>query len=431
MPRIVIIGGGAGGLVLATLLGRKLGRTRKANITLVDSQLTHIWKPLLHEVASGSLDPYRDELNYFAQAARSHFEFQPGTFTDLDRQRKVVLLDDFEDAGGDKVLAARELSYDYLVLAVGSTTNDFGTSGAQDFAVHLHTRDQAERFHQMLLNHYYRAKVYARAEKLGIAIVGAGATGVELAAEICHAAPLLVRYGLEQIKPSDITVSLIEAGPRILSALDERTAGDAHRELERIGVQILLNESVSEVNNEGINTKSGRFIPAQIRVWSAGVKAPALLDDLAGLVNGRGNTLKVDSHLRTQDTCIFAIGDCANFSWTSSDGKEQTAPPRAQTAYLQAKWLSRYLPDLLAGREVPAFKYKDYGSLISLSESRAVGNLMGNLTGTINVDGLIARLMYTSLYRRHQAVLYGWPRMLMLVAKDLLIRRTGPKVKMH
>lgn len=430
-PRIVIVGGGAGGLVLATLLGRTLGEKNRARITLVDAELTHIWKPLLHEVASGSLNPYRDELNYFAQAHRNHFEFQPGTLTGLDRERKVILLGDLNDSTGDKVLDARELPYDYLVLAVGSITNDFDTPGAQDFSIHLDTREQAERFHHTLLNHYYRAQANGKRQELGIAIVGAGATGVELAAEVRHAAPLLARYGLQQIQPADVTVTLIEASPRILSGLDGRIAADAHRELEKIGVHILLNESVTNVDENGITTKSGRVIPAQIRVWSAGVKAPELMKGLAGLSNGRGNTLEVDAFLRTADPCIFALGDCAYFSWKTPKGETKTAPPRAQTAFIQAKWLTEHFPDLIAGRQVPPFKYKDYGSLVSLSESRAVGNLMGNLTGSINLDGFIARLMYASLYRRHQAVLYGWTRMFVFVVKDLLIQKTGPRVKMH
>ncbi|MDO9521038.1 MAG: NAD(P)/FAD-dependent oxidoreductase [Pseudohongiella sp.] len=431
LPRIVIVGGGAGGLVLATLLGRKLGKKKLASVILADTQLTHIWKPLLHEVAAGSLNPYEDELNYFAQAHRNHFEFQPGTLTGLDRERKVILLDDMKDTDGEKVLDARELSYDYLVLAVGSVTNDFGTTGAQDFSIHLDTRQQAEYFHRTMLNHYYRAEASGKTEALGIVIVGAGATGVELAAEVHHAIPVLARYGLDRIQPADVTITLVESGSRILSGLDDRTAAEAHKELEKIGVQVLLNESVSEVSADGITTKSGRFVSAQLRVWSAGVKAPDFMKGLAGLHNERGNTLVVDDFLRTDDPYIFALGDCAYCNAQTASGKRRAVPPRAQSAFLQAKWLTKHFPDLMAGNPVPAFEYRDYGSLISLSEARTVGNLMGNLTGRVNVDGYIARLMYVSLYRRHQAVLYGWTRTFIFVLRDLLIRKSGPRLKMH
>lgn len=431
VARIVIVGGGAGGLVLATLLGRKLGKRRRALITLVDAQLTHVWKPLLHEVAAGSLNPYQDELNYFAQAHRNHFEFQPGRMTDLDRGRRVILLDDMQDPGGDVVVEAREIRYDYLVIATGSQSNDFGTPGAAEHTTPLDTRQQAERFHRTLLNHYYRAKANGGAEPLGIAIIGAGATGVELAAEIHHAARILTRYGLDEIEPADVLINLIEAGPRILPALDERVAAGAHQELSRIGVRVLVNQKVSAINADGVTTEDATFIPAQIRVWAAGVKAPEMLQGLGGLTNGRNNTLLVDNHLRTEDPRIFAIGDCAYCVETLPDGSERPVPPRAQSAFLQAKWLTRHFDSLMLGHSVPPFQYKDYGSLISLSETKAVGKVMGNLTGKVNVEGRIARMMYLSLYRRHQAVLYGWPRMLIFVIKDLLVRNSGPKLKMH
>jgi len=431
VARIVIVGGGAGGLVLATLLGRKLGKRRKAHITLVDSQLTHVWKPLLHEVAAGSLNPYQDELNYFAQAHRNHFEFQPGAMTGLDRERRVIRLDDMQDTGGDLVVEARELPYDYLIMATGSRSNDFGTPGAQAHTTPLDTRQQAERFHRALLNHYYRAKARGDSEALSIAIVGAGATGVELAAEVHHAAKILTRYGLDEIEPANVIIHLIEAAPRILPALDEGISAGAHKELSRIGVHVWVKQMVSSVSANGITTADGTFIPAQIRVWAAGVKATDLMKGLGGLRNGKNNTLMVDSTLRTDDSRIFAIGDCAYCLETLADGTQRPVPPRAQSAFLQAKWLTRHFEDLMLGKQVPPFHYKDYGSLISLSETRAVGKVMGNLTGKINVEGRIARIMYLSLYRRHQAVLYGWTRMTVFVLKDLLVRNSGPRLKMH
>ena len=430
-PRIVIVGGGAGGLVLATLLGRKLGKRQKAHITLVDSQLTHIWKPLLHEVAAGSLNPYEDELNYFAQAYRNDFEFQPGAMTSIDRERRVIVLDDMQDTSGNVVLEARELPYDYLVLATGSLSNDFGTPGAAAFTMPLDTRLQAEHFHRTMLSHYYRAKAKGNSETLSIAIVGAGATGVELAAEVHHAARILTRYGLDEIEPANVVINLIEAAPRILPALEERISNGAAEQLQRIGVRVWVNQKVESVNAKGITTADGTFIPAQIRVWAAGVKAAQLLKNFGGLSNGKNNTLLVDDNLRTEDPRIFALGDCAYCLETLPDGSQRPVPPRAQSAFLQAKWLTRHFPELIEGKQVPPFRYKDYGSLISLSNKRAIGKIMGNLTGKINVEGRIARIMYLSLYRRHQAVLYGWTRMIVFVFKDLLIRNSGPRLKMH
>jgi NADH dehydrogenase len=180
--RILIVGGGAGGLELATRLGKTQGKRGAAHITLVDANLTHIWKPLLHEVAAGSLNAHDDELNYVAQAKWNHFQFQLGRMSGLDRTAKQIQLSATLDEAGHELVPERSLNYDTLVIAVGSNTNDFGTVGAAQHCLFLDSREQAERFHQQLLNHYLRAHAGSENEKISVAIVGAGATGVELAA---------------------------------------------------------------------------------------------------------------------------------------------------------------------------------------------------------------------------------------------------------
>lgn len=433
VPHVVIVGGGAGGLVLATLLGNRHGRRGDMRVTLVDAQLTHIWKPLLHEVAAGSLNPYEDEVNYFAQAQRHGFSFQPGRMIAIDRERRRIRLDEMQDAAGEPVVETREIPYDWLVIAVGSTANDFGTPGAREHCIYLDTRAQAERFHRALLNTYYRAKALGETgSALDVAIVGAGATGVELAAEIHYAARALAKYGLDEIRPTDVNITLIEAADRILPVLSPRVSRMAQRELEALGVKVLTGEQVTGIDAQGLDTKSGKRIRAQLRVWSAGIKAPDFLAGIAGLERARGNTLVVDSHLRTtRDPRIFALGDCAACSYTGADGAPARVPPRAQSAYQQARWLARALPALIAGREVAPFRWHDRGSLVSLSTHSSVGQLMGNLTGDINVEGRIARWMYISLYRMHQAALHGWLRTLVFMLKDVLGRSTGPRLKLH
>lgn len=431
-PKIVIVGGGAGGLVLASLLGRKLGKKKQAKITLVDEQLTHIWKPLLHEVAAGSLNPYQDELNYFAQGKHNHFSFQPGRLIALDREDKTITLDDLQDELGEQVFPARKIHYDYLVLAIGSVANDFSTPGAKEHCIYLDTRSQAERFHRTFLSYYYRAKASGdKNDKLDIAIIGAGATGVELAAEVHHAAEVLLHYGLDEIKPTDVKISLIEGAAHVLPALNHHISMAVEEQLEHIGVDVWIGEKVTRVDKQGIYTDGGKFIPAQIKVWSAGVKAPKVLNDLAGLAVEKNNRLKIDEFLRTEDPFIFALGDCAHCTAKDSKGEALIVPPRAQSAYLQAKWLAKNMSKLIEGKTVKPFIYHDYGSLIPLSSRTAVGQLMGNLTGSVNIEGFIARKAYLFLYRKHQAALYGWPKMLVFVLKDWLSHSSGPKMKMH
>lgn len=431
-PKIVIVGGGAGGLMLASLLGRQLGKSKQAKITLVDEQLTHIWKPLLHEVAAGSLNPYQDELNYFAQGKHNCFSFQPGRFIGLDRAAKTITLDDMQDEEGEQVFPARKIHYDYLVLAIGSVANDFATKGAKEHCIYLDTRRQAERFHRTFLSYYYRAKASGdKDDKLSIAIIGAGATGVELAAEVHHAAEVLMHYGLDEIKPTDVKISLIEESTHILPALNHHISMAVEEQLEHIGIDVWIGERVTQVDKDGVHTDSGKFIPAQIIVWSAGVKAPSVLSGLEGLATVKNNRLQTDAFLRTSDPSIFALGDCAYCTASNKKGETIVVPPRAQSAHLQAKWLAKNFIKLAEDGEVKPFVYHDYGSLIPLSSRTAVGQLMGNLTGNVNIEGFIARRAYLFLYRKHQAALYGWPKTLVYILKDWLSHSSGPKMKMH
>ncbi|MEB2871799.1 NAD(P)/FAD-dependent oxidoreductase [Pseudomonas rhizosphaerae] len=430
--RIVIVGGGAGGLELATSLGKTLGKRGTASITLVDANLTHIWKPLLHEVAAGSLNSSEDELNYVAQAKWNHFEFQLGRMSGLDRATKQIQLSaTLDPETGLELVPARSIGYDTLVIAVGSTTNDFGTQGAAEHCLFLDTRKQAERFHQQLLNHYLRAHAghdESRAQ-ISVAIVGAGATGVELAAELHNAAKELAAYGLGRIAPENMRITLIEAGPRVLPALPERIGQPVHQTLEKLGVTVLTNAAVSEVTAESLLTSSGQVIPASLKVWAAGIRAPGFLQEIDGLETNRINQLVVRPTLQTtRDDDIFAFGDCAA---CPQPGTDRNVPPRAQAAHQQASLLAKSLKLRIEGKALPEYTYKDYGSLISLSHFSAVGNLMGNLTGSVMLEGWLARMFYVSLYRMHQAALYGLFRTGMLMLGSRIGRGTEPRLKLH
>lgn len=429
--RIVIVGGGAGGLELATRLGRTLGRKGRAQITLVDANLTHIWKPLLHEVAAGSLNSSEDELNYVAQAKWNHFQFQLGRMSGLDRATKRIQLAATLDEDGRELLPARTLDYDTLVLAIGSTTNDFGTAGAAQHCIFLDTREQAERFHKQLLTHYLRAHArQGEDDQISVAIVGAGATGVELSAELHHAAQELAAYGLTGIQPENMRITLIEAGPRVLPALPERISQPVHRTLEKLGVRVMVGSPVSEVTAEGLKTASGEFIPASLKVWAAGIRASSLLKDLDGLESNRINQLVVRPTLQTtRDENIFAFGDCA--ACPLGDGSERNVPPRAQAAHQQASLLAKSLVARLDGKPLGEYRYTDYGSLISLSRFSAVGNLMGNLMGSVKLEGWLARMFYISLYRMHQMALYGFTRTALMMIGDRIGRSTEPRLKLH
>ena len=431
--QIIIVGGGAAGLELATTLGNKLGKKGLADVILIDAVRTHIWKPLLHEVAAGTLDSAEDALEYLAQARWNHFRYRLGRMVGLDRERREVCLAATHNEEGNEIIPERRFRYDTLVIAVGSISNDFGIKGVKAHCLFLDTTAQAERFQRKLLDCMLKAHTQGKpiAEgQLNLAIIGAGATGVELAAQIHRVTRLLSAYGLDTIDPDKhIRIHVIEAGPRILPALPERLSQAAERELTRLGVTVHVNQRVVEITEAGIVTAEGGVIPATIKVWAAGIKAPDFLKDMAGLETNRINQLVVERNLRTtRDANIFAIGDCAA---CPLDDQGNTVPPRAQAAHQQASTLAKTIRHRLTGREPLDYTYRDYGSLVALGHYSTVGSLMGGLLGSMMVSGLIARFVYLSLYKMHQAALYGWPRAILITLLHFLRRGIDPQVKLH
>ncbi len=413
LPRIVVVGGGAGGLELVTRLGDTLGRRGKAEVTLVDRARTHLWKPLLHEVAAGSMDLDDHALDYLAQAHWHHFRYRVGELTGLDRGAKEIRLAATHDEEGRLVTPERTVPYDILVLAIGSRSNDFGTPGVARHAIALDTPEQATRFHRRLVNACLRAHTQdqpVRPGQLHVAIIGAGATGTELSAELHRTARAVVAYGLDRIDPEkDIRITLIEAAPRILPALPERLSAATMALLRKMGVDVRTGARVTEVTDQGVQLADGDFIPSELVVWAAGVKGPDVLADLDGLEASRANQLVVTPTLQTtRDPAIFAIGDCA---FLIPEGHERPLPPRAQTAHQQATHVLAQIRRKLKGQPLKPFVYRDFGSLVSLGHYSTVGSLMGFIVGkSMFIEGWFARLMYRSLYKMHQRALHGWPK---------------------
>lgn len=431
MKKIVIVGGGAGGLQLATRLGHYFSRKHRrkspaAHITLVDRNRTHIWKPLLHQVATGALDSSLDALNYQVHARGNGFDFQLGSLQKLDRSRQVIELSPVLDSDGRQLVPARELEYDYLVLALGSQSNDFHTPGVRDHCVFLDSSEQARRFHRLLLDRFLLLETHI-ADKVQIAIVGGGATGVELAAELMDATRQMGHYG--HIARRALQVTLIEASPHLLPALPPRLGNNAERELSRLGVRVLTNCAVAEANREGFVTASGEEIPASIRVWAAGVKAADFLAQLDGLATNRLNQVEITADLQSiSDPHIFALGDCAG----CTDSAGQKVPPRAQAAQQMAGVAEYNLIATIEGRPLKEFRYRDRGSLVSLSKHTAVGNLMGALVrGSLTIEGRIAGLAYRSLYRMHLAAVHGWAKAMLIYLVGRANRFVKPPLKMH
>ncbi|MDX8509753.1 NAD(P)/FAD-dependent oxidoreductase [Mesorhizobium captivum] len=428
LHRVVIVGGGAGGLELATRLSRKFGKGR-LSVTLVDRSRTHVWKPLLHEVASGALSASRDAVEYIAHASRHGYRYRIGEVVGIDRAKRQIFVAPSFDDDGRQIIPPRVLGYDTLVMAVGSVSNDFGTPGAARHAISLDTAEQAARFNKRMIDACLRAN--AQYEQLSpgqlhCVIVGAGATGVELAAELHKSMREIASHNLDNIDFERlIRITIVEAGPRILPALPEHMARASARLLIKLGVQIRCGIKVTEVTEDGIRLGEKLFVPAELVVWAAGIKAPDFLKSLDGLETDRINRLIVDETLRAVgDENVFAIGDCAN---CVLPGEDNALPPRAQTAHQQADHLVKVVAARLAGRAAPAFRYRDYGSLVSLADYGSFGSLIGGL----KIEGLVARLVYRSLHKMHLKAVHGLARTALASIGEMIVRRARPRIKLH
>ncbi|SAK87135.1 FAD-dependent pyridine nucleotide-disulfide oxidoreductase [Caballeronia hypogeia] len=430
--RIVIVGGGAAGLELATRLGNGVGKRRRAEVILIDRFPTHFWKPLLHEVASGQIDASSHQIDYASHAKWNHFRFEQGALSSIDRERREIVIDETTDSDGRPLLPRRTLAFDTLVLALGSVTNFFSIPGAEQHALTLETVEQAETFRRRLLSSLLRSG-HAGAVKtpVSVTVIGGGATGVELAAALRGTAEMVRDYHLASLDPaSDIRIRLLEGAPRVLPALPERISLRAQDVLAGLGVEVRLGCRVKSVDADAVSTADGETLASDITIWAAGVEGPAVLRRLEGLPLNRLGQVIVDGSLQIgADSGVYAMGDCAACPAAKGDA---LVPPRAQAAFQQAVYLADALARRLDGRAVPMFAYRDQGTLISFGRAGAAGALMSELLRRpLFIDGWFAATCYRHLYRRHIMGLTGIKRAVMYAASQWLRERVRPTVKVN
>jgi NADH dehydrogenase len=424
-PRIVVVGGGAGGLELVSRLGRTVGRSGRAQVLLVERCGTHTRKPQLHEVATGT--QVDDGLNYAEHAQASHYRYEPGDVIGLDRSARMLRLAPLRGPDGTQVCGERTVGYDLLVLALGSITNDFGTPGVAKYCHTLNNAAEAQALNRTLISHAMAVELGTQ-ERLSIAIVGGGATGVELAAEITHVVGELRRYGATRVHEC-LDVAVIDAADRLLSSGTQRMSQRAAAVLEQLGVRVMLGHRVTEARQDALVFDNGEALHAEIKVWASGIKgATACLAD--ALPSAKRSQWPTDATLRhPDDPHIFLLGDCA----ACTDDNGHPVPATAQAASQQAILLATSLPRVLSGAPPLRFVYRDRGTLVSLGRARAVGSLASAWQrGRVHaVDGAIAKGMYAALYQLHQAAVVGWPRMLAAIVADTVSRAAKPAVKFY
>ncbi|OUJ12845.1 NAD(P)/FAD-dependent oxidoreductase [Acetobacter okinawensis] len=423
---ILIVGGGVAGLALATRLGKTLGRQGKARITLVDKSFCHVWKPMLHCFAAGTVMNENDRISFMSQASGNHFEFWPGEVVSLDRDKRQVTLSPFHASDGTPVLESRTLTYDAVVLAVGSCANDFGTPGVKENCLFIDNLVEANAFNEKFRMELLKA--FANTSELDIAIVGGGATGTQLAAELHKSLEIVDPVSLHAFgkEPPKLSITLLQSGARILPAFPESVSVAAQQELERIGVKVRTSARVAGADQSGFILKDGTHVPAALRVWAAGVKAPEVTQAYGGLSLNRAGQIQVKPNLcSVDDNRIFAMGDCSFIV-------DDPLPATAQVARQQAIHLAKHLPAWIErAQEVPSCIFQNKGAIVALGNYNGWAALPGGrVLGGGFMRGLSARIGHIMLYRKHQVELYGLLRGLASIFADRIETFIRPPVRL-
>lgn len=401
MEKILIVGGGVAGLALANRLSSTLGRQGQAQITLIDHSPMHVWKPMLHEFAAGTAEPSDKGIAFPVQARRKAFRFVPGTLTKIDAMSRTI---EIALPGHPNQKAAQgAFEFDRLVLSIGSRANDFGTPGARQ-----HCRLVDDLKSAMELNEVLRAEIVQRlatTEKIRIAIVGAGATGVQLAAEVRKLVAIGSTYGFDRLE-EQLEVTLIDGNARVLKAFDEVSAERVSDQLRALGIRIECNRRVAEVDEAGFVFQDGSRIEAGLKVWAAGVAAPPALTTLTSAEFTGSGQLVVDQQLRVKGTKrVFAMGDCCSLT---PEGQEHPLPASGQVAAQQAGFLAEALEADIRGDPLPEFQYEERGGIVSLGAYGGYGALpRKGFVPEILISGRWARMIHPLLFRAHMFEILG------------------------
>ena len=420
--RVVIVGGGIAGLELATLASRKSVGRPPIKVTLIDRSLSHVWKPMLHAFAAGTVRHDHDRIAFYVEAAHHGFDFVPGTLSGVDRVAKRIELAPLQDATGAPVLGRRFIDYDVLIVTIGSRANDFGIQGVAEHCHFIDSLNEADSFNARFRNLVVQSIAENRPLKVGI--VGGGATGVELAAELHKALDLAAAFGGGEARRL-LEVTLIETGKRILPAFPEKVSAEAEAQLSSLGIKVMTGAEVISATSGALLLKDDTRIETTISVWAAGVKAPEATDAFEGLERSRSGQLMVTPTLQTtKDPAVFALGDCARLA-------ENPAPATAQAARQQALYLGKSLRHIVSGAQVAPFVYRDKGGIVSLGDYNGWGTLgKYRVFGGGSLRGLSARLGHAMLFRQHQMEIYGFRRGMLAWLVDLLDGFVRPPLKL-
>ena len=423
--RIVVLGGGAGGLELVC----RLGERDDCEATLVDRVSTHLWKPRLHEFAAGTVTSTLSEMSFYMLAQMRGFHFEQGAVEAIDRADKCVVLErpTWRDGGQKPADGGRRIGYDILVVALGGVTPDFGTDGVAENAIRLDERQDADIFRERFIDAMIGARDSGR--PADVVIIGSGATGTELAAHLRQAERAFFEKSHAEGQKRLLNLAILEAAPVLMPGADEELRKNVASRLEALDIKVVTGAKIAEVSASEVRSADGDRWPADIAVWAAGLVGNPVLKDLADFEMDKKGRIVVDDHLRTTvDAAIFAMGDAASFT---PAGADQPLPPTAQCASQQADYLADALPQVIAGKDFDPFVYDDRGRLLSLANAGSVGLVGLFRKSDILVDGRFATAAYNGLQRRHQWAVLGPLRGSVAIAADMVSPTKGPALKLH
>jgi len=401
--RIVILGGGFGGLCAARDLGRA-----PAEITLVDRRNHHLFQPLLYQVATGGLSPANIAAPLRGLFKRSkNLRVILGEVVDFDLEDRRVLLED-----------GTELPYDTLIVATGATSTYFGNDDWQRMAPSLKTLEDARRIRQRMLLAFERAERETdpakRRAELTFAVIGGGPTGVELAGALAEVAYRTLVGEFRRIDPKEARILLIEGIDRLLPAFEPELSERAKRDLEGLGVEVRLDSMVEDVRPAELDVKTGEKVEtlaAENVIWAAGVTASPLgrkLADQANLETDRGGRLSVEPDCTLPGHPeIFVIGDLARHE----HGEDGPLPGLAPVAMQQGRYVAKLIGRRLAGKSLPGpFRYLDKGNMATIGRKLAVAEIWRLRFGGLFawLAWLFVHLMYLAEFQNRVLVLVQW-----------------------
>ena len=369
-PRVVILGGGFGGLAAARALHKA------ADVTVVDRHNYQTFLPLLYQVSTAGLAA--DHVAYPIRGAlrKTPVKFRMGSPISIDHKNKEVKLDSSE-----------LLKFDHLIVALGSVTADFGIPGVSQFTLGMKSVAEALNIRAEIMRRFEDLCRFEDETKLSITVIGGGPTGVEMAGAIAE----LIRGPLKSDQAqaaSHISISLIEAGPRLLPPFAPSLSARTKKDLEKLGVKVLLNAAVQEVEHRKIKLKDGSTIASEITIWAAGVKGNDAIAQLN--LPTTGTRVAVEPTMQVKNyPYIWALGDIA----ASVDKNGNQLPMVAPVAIQQGKFIAKQIARVSKSQKLASFKYLDKGSMATIGRNKAVVQVKG-----IKISGAIAWLIWLWLH---------------------------------